>query len=45
MQKFSLAVAKIEMFRQAESLILGATGTGFFSSRTTKRFWLRIGTT
>jgi hypothetical protein len=30
MQKFSLAVAKIEMFRQGESLILGATGTGFF---------------
>src|SRR5260370_12130896 len=30
MQKFSLAVAKIEMFRQDESLVLGATGTGFF---------------
>jgi len=30
MQKFSLAVAKIEMFRQGESLIFGATGTGFF---------------
>jgi hypothetical protein len=30
MEKFSLAVAKIEMFRQGESLILGATGTGFF---------------
>ena len=30
MQKFSLAVAKIEMFRRAESLILGGTGTGFF---------------
>jgi hypothetical protein len=30
MQKFSLAVAKIEMYRQGESLIFGATGTGFF---------------
>jgi hypothetical protein len=31
MQKFSLAVAKIEMFRQnGESLVPGATGTAFF---------------
>jgi hypothetical protein len=30
MQKFSLAVAKLEMFRQDESLILGGMGTGFF---------------
>jgi hypothetical protein len=30
MQKFSMAVAKIEMFRQAEGLVLGGTGTAFF---------------
>jgi len=30
MQKFSMAVAKIEMFHQGEDLTLGASGTSFF---------------
>ena len=39
MQKFSLAVAKIEMFRQrGASLVPGATGTAFFYKSNTETF-------
>ena len=38
MQKFSMAVAKIEMFRQAEGLLLGGTGTAFFYKSNNETF-------
>jgi hypothetical protein len=39
MQQFSLAVAKIEMFRQADEQIIGAAlGTGFFYSANNETF-------